>query len=91
MFGTTGDMRDSRWTPAIEEPPQGCLFGIIRNVWPKAIDSTTKVPVGAPNNVRSCHEGSQWEENCSDRSMCQVPLEISERFSVGIFPGTYCR
>lgn len=65
-FGMMGDKCDSRWTPAKEEPPQGCLFRIIRDVWPEAIDSTTKVPIRAPNNVWSCHEGSQWEENCCD-------------------------
>ena len=45
----------SRQTPTIEEPCQGSLLRIVRNVWPKAIDHTLKVFVGTAYNIRGCH------------------------------------
>jgi hypothetical protein len=46
-----------RWTPAIENPTQSCLFRVVGNMRSKTIDHATEVSVGTLNDVGVCHEG----------------------------------
>jgi len=52
---------DLRRAPTIEEPRENHLLRVIAYVWSETIDCTAKVTVGAQNNIRGCHEGSQPE------------------------------
>ena len=43
------------WVPILNHTGQHCLLGIVSDVWPKPIHSSTKVVIYAANNLRSCH------------------------------------
>ena len=77
------------WTPAIDNPCNEHLLGVIGNIGSNPINHAAKMIVSTPDNVPFCHIFLKRFEDFPQAAMEQLSLEVPELVVVNFLSGAY--